>query len=50
VNVDSDDEFAVELPGAFDDVEDISAVPTPFTPACDGRDTRADRCTRRQAW
>jgi len=26
----------VEVRGAFDDVEDISAVPTPFTPACEG--------------
>jgi len=29
-------EFTVEVRGAFDDVEDISAVPTAFTPACDG--------------
>jgi hypothetical protein len=29
--------FTVEVRGAFDDVEDISAVPTPFTPARDGR-------------
>ena len=34
--VDSGEEFTVEVRGAFDDVEDISAVPTPFTPACDG--------------
>ena len=26
----------MEVRGAFDDVEDISAIPTPFTPACDG--------------
>jgi amidase len=35
MTVDSGEEFTVELRGAFDDVEDISAVPTPFTPACD---------------
>ena len=34
--VDSGEEFTVEVRGAFDDVEDISAIPTPFTPACDG--------------
>jgi acetamidase/formamidase len=34
--VDSGDEFTIEVRGAFDDVEDIRAVPTPFTPACDG--------------
>jgi hypothetical protein len=34
--VDSGEEFTVEVRGAFDDVEDINAVPTPFTPACDG--------------
>ena len=34
--VDSGEEFTVEVRGAFDDVEDIRAVPTPFTPACDG--------------
>src|SRR5204863_844996 len=34
--VDSGEEFTVEVRGAFDDIEDISAVPTPFTPACDG--------------
>jgi hypothetical protein len=36
MTVDSGEEFTVEVRGAFDDVEDISAVPTPFTPACDG--------------
>jgi len=36
ITVDSGEEFTVEVRGAFDDVEDISAVPTPFTPACDG--------------
>ena len=34
--VDPGEEFTVQVRGAFDDVEDISAVPTPFTPACDG--------------
>ena len=34
--VDSGEEFTIEVRGAFDDVEDIRAVPTPFTPACDG--------------
>src|SRR5438552_14899243 len=45
---DSGEEFTVEVRGAFDDVLDISAVPTPFTPACNGHppavDCRADRC------
>ena len=36
MTVSSGEEFTVEVRGAFDDVEDISAVPTPFTPACDG--------------
>jgi hypothetical protein len=37
VTVDSGgEELTVEVRGAFDDVEDISAVPTAFTPACDG--------------
>src|SRR5437870_1281808 len=36
MTVDSGEEFTVEVRGAFDDIEDISAVPTPFTPACDG--------------
>jgi hypothetical protein len=35
VTVDSGEEFSVEVRGAYDDVDDISAVPTPFTPACD---------------
>jgi hypothetical protein len=35
MTVDSGEEFAVEVRGAFDDV-DISAVPTPFTSTCDG--------------
>ena len=39
MTVDSGEEFTVEVRGAFDDVEDISAVPTPFTPACDGSAT-----------
>lgn len=34
--VDPGEEFTVEVRGAFDDVEDITAVPTPFTPASDG--------------
>jgi hypothetical protein len=34
--VDSGEEFTVEVRGAFDDVEDIRAVPTPFTPAVTG--------------
>jgi hypothetical protein len=32
----SGEDFTIEVRGAFDDVEDISAVPTPFTPACGG--------------
>jgi acetamidase/formamidase len=36
MTVDSGEEFTVEVRCAFDDVEDISAVPTHFTPACDG--------------
>jgi amidase len=36
MTVDSGEEFTVEVRGAFDDVDDIRAVPTPFTPACDG--------------
>ena len=36
MTVDSGEEFKVEVRGAFDDIKDISAVPTPFTPACDG--------------
>jgi amidase len=34
--IDSGDEFTLEVRGAFDDIDDIAAVPTPFTPACDG--------------
>jgi amidase len=30
------EEVKVEVRGAFDDIEDIGAVPIPFTPACDG--------------
>lgn len=30
------EEVRVEVRGAFDDIEDIAAVPVPFTPACDG--------------
>src|SRR6266851_5007024 len=36
MTVTSGEEATVEIRGAFDDLEDISAVPTPFTPACDG--------------
>jgi amidase len=36
LTVDTDQEFTVEVRGAFDDVPDIRTVPTPFTPACDG--------------
>jgi hypothetical protein len=36
LTVDPGEEFTVEVRGAFDHVEDIAAVPTPFTPACDG--------------
>src|SRR6266404_3654500 len=32
MTVDSGDAFTVEVRGAFDDVQDISAVPTVFTP------------------
>src|SRR5256886_16432580 len=28
--------FTLEVRGAFADVADLQAVPTPFTPACDG--------------
>ena len=34
--VSSGEELAVAVRGAFDDVKDISAAPTPFTPACYG--------------
>ena len=30
------EEVSLVVRGAFADVEDISAIPTPFTPACDG--------------
>src|SRR6516165_1109742 len=36
MTVESGKEFTVQVRGAFDDVEDIRAGPTPFTPACDG--------------
>ena len=32
----SGDEFSIEVGGAFDDVSDIEAIPTPFTPECEG--------------
>ena len=54
MTVDSGEEFTIEVRGAFDDIDDISAVPTPFTPACDGHPPRADNraaCrAARQAW
>lgn len=34
--VESGEAFTVEVRGAFDDIDDIRTVPTPFTPACDG--------------
>jgi hypothetical protein len=40
VTVDSGETFTIEVRGALDDVEDISAVPTPFTPARDGHPRR----------
>jgi hypothetical protein len=53
LTVDSDEEFTVEVSGAFEDVEDLSAVPTLFTPACDGTPlaptVRADCHARRPA-
>jgi acetamidase/formamidase len=36
ITVDAGEEFTVEVRGAFGDVEDINAIPTLFTPACDG--------------
>jgi amidase len=36
LTVESGEEFTLEVRGAFDDIEDVAAVPTPFTPACDG--------------
>jgi acetamidase/formamidase len=36
LTVDPGEEFTVEVRWAFDHIEDIAAVPTPFTPACDG--------------
>jgi hypothetical protein len=38
VTVESGEKFTVAVRG-FDDVEDISAVPTRFTPACDDGDS-----------
>ena len=43
--VGSGEEFTIEVRGAFDDIEDIRAVPTPFTPACPSRSRRP--CGRR---
>ncbi|HET7874575.1 MAG TPA: acetamidase/formamidase family protein [Methylomirabilota bacterium] len=36
ITIDPGEEVTVEVRGAFADVKDIRAVPTPFTPACDG--------------
>ena len=36
MRVDSGEVFTIEVRGAFDDIDDIRTVPTPFTPACDG--------------
>ena len=36
ITIDSGEEVALEVRGAFADVRDIRDVPTPFTPACDG--------------
>jgi acetamidase/formamidase len=36
MTVDVGEEFTAEARGAFDGFEDISAVSTPFAPACDG--------------
>jgi formamidase len=34
--IDPGEEVSLVVRGAFADVEDISTIPTPFTPACDG--------------
>jgi len=36
MTIDAGATIDVEVRGAFDDIEDIAAVPVPFTPACDG--------------
>jgi acetamidase/formamidase len=36
MTVTSGEPFTIEVRGAFDDILDIKAVPTPFTPACEG--------------
>ena len=36
MSVDAGEEFTVEVRGAFDDVDEITAVPIPVTPAWDG--------------
>lgn len=36
MTVDPGEEFTVEVRGAFDDVEDIKTIPTPFTPESEG--------------
>ena len=37
MTIDSGAEIEVTVDGAFDDIEDITQVPTPFTPATIGR-------------
>jgi len=48
VTVDSGKEFSVEAHGAFDDVDDVGAVPdtvhTDLRRPSPGADSRADRC------
>ena len=34
--IDAGDEVEVTVEGAFEDVDDINSVPTPFTPECEG--------------
>jgi amidase len=36
MRIEPGEEVRLEVRGAFDDVEDIRSIPTPFTPACDG--------------
>jgi acetamidase/formamidase len=36
MTVASGEAFTIEVRGAFDDIDDIKSVPTPFTPECDG--------------
>ena len=50
MTIDPGAEIEVTVDGAFDDIEDIAQVPTPFTPASEGHPlapvTGADRCAR----